>query len=647
MVIGELKVILAASIGDFKSRMKDAMETVRLYGMYAKDNLDKASTSFQSGFKKIGDGIHLAKEKVMSALKIMTIGLTAFVGALGVVSWQGSKYAEELWRAWVDASGKIAASGKDLDKFSSSIINMATKSKFSMIEIANATKLAASFNLDETESLRAVSAAMDYSMGVGEDLTSSIDGISRALLVFKDRHLTAKDAADILAKANIDSRVTAEDMQQSLRALGPIANKLKWDFKDVVAMLAVFKDEGMEGGRIMMGLASVLNDAMDPTSALGKEIEKTGVNIKDSTGKVKDIITLLRDLKTSGADVSLIFNHLNGVIGPGLSNVVDKGASSLQKYLKEFNNINGFSKQLSTTFEKTLPGAFGFFTARLKDLPVVLSLFLKGSLFSLFTPMQTALKDLTNIIDRTDFAKKLDAALTPTFKAMGKWIGNLINKWSDFILNLKPGDIENAVKSIETFFNNLWNTINNITIGIKALAGAIISIGDAIRTIPTSLSKLSTTVIPGFDAITSMFSGNKVNNTTPGNQGMQGQTGESKKEVERRSSTDVIKEVISKSMKIGPEFVNSITTELQNSGKDIEDLNEDIEKTTTEIKDGSKVFMTTIEKQVNSVVGLSDEILDVLVKINNKNLYLQARLEAMERRVAAINASQSNRKGGI
>lgn len=457
---------MSAAIGDFKNRMKDAMDTVRLYGMYAKENLDKASASFQSGFKKIGDGVNTAKERIGGALSIMGKAFIALGGTIALISWQGSKYAEDLWRAWVDASGKIAASGADLDKFGSSLIGMATKSKFGLNEVANAAKLAAQFNLNEAQTLDAVSAAMNYSMGVGDDLSASIDGISRAMLVFKDRNLTAKDAADILAKANIDSRVSAEDMQMSLRALGPIANKLKWDFKDVVAMLAVFKDEGIDGGRVMMGLANVLNDVMDPTSQLGKEIKATGVSIKDGSGKVKDIVTLLTDLKTSGADTSEIFNHLNGVIGPGLANVVEKGSGALQKYVRDFSNIDGYAKKLSTTFEKTLPGAFQFFVARLKDLPVVMSFFLKDSLTALFTPMQKALGDLTAMIDKSGLAKKIDAALTPVFKAIGGFIAGLISSWTLFISKLSADDISKAIKGVQTYLKDLWDTLKKIFSGI-------------------------------------------------------------------------------------------------------------------------------------------------------------------------------------
>jgi TP901 family phage tail tape measure protein len=471
MILGELKVILSAAIGDFKSRMKEAIDTVKLYGMYAKENIDKASNSFQSGFKKIGEGIQIAKDRITGALELMGKAFIALGGTIALISWQGSKYAEDLWRAWVDASGKIAAAGADLDKFGSSVINMATKSKFGLIEVANATKLAARFNLDEVKTLESVRAAMDYAMATGDDLTTSINGIARAMMVFRDKNLTGKDAANILTKANIDSRVSAEDMEMALRSLGPLANKLKWDFKDLVAMLAVFKDNNIEGGRAMMGLAAIMNDVLDPTSELGKEISKTGISIKDSSGKVKDIITLMTDLKRAGSDTSLIFNKLSAIIGPGLSNVVEKGTGALNGYIRTFSNLGDYAKTLASQFEMTLPGAFEFFVARLKDLPVVLSFFMKDSLTALFTPMQKALGDLTLMIDKSGFAKKLDIALTPVLKSIGEWISKILKNWTEFIEKLKPEDIQIAIKKIQEFFIELSTILKKAFEGIdfKAL----------------------------------------------------------------------------------------------------------------------------------------------------------------------------------
>ena len=737
MVIGELKVILSAAIGDFKSRMKDAMDTVRLYGMYAKENMDKAAASFQNGFKKIGDGVNTAKERIGGALSIMGKAFIALGGTIALISWQGSKYAEDLWRAWVDASGKIAASGADLDKFGSSLIGMATKSKFGLNEVANAAKLAAQFNLNEAQTLDAVSAAMNYSMGVGDDLSASIDGISRAMLVFKDRNLTAKDAADILAKANIDSRVSAEDMQMTLRALGPIANKLKWDFKDVVAMLAVFKDEGIDGGRVMMGLANVLNDIMDPTSALGKEIKSTGVNIKDASGKVKDIVTLLRDLKNSGADTSAIFNHLNGIIGPGLSNVVDKGSGALQKYIRDFSNVDGYAKKLSTTFEKTLPGAFQFFVARLKDLPVVMSFFLKDSLTNLFTPMQKALGDLSAMIDKSGLAKKIDAALTPAFKAIGEWISQIINKWTDFISKLSADDISKAIKGVQAYLKDLWDTlkkifsgidvgqlfkglvtafmllvaiigrlgvifsnlpdwVKNIVIlggafmllggpaiigGIAALVGGLWKLVAAIGGVKAAggLASLGKLGVPGAVIAGGLGlgvgAGMAIEKWGPGisqniykathqykpkgpvmefgwggNEGGGLMTADERAKFENKTpttGTEKIKSALQDAMKIESDFAKSLDKEFENLGMNTEELNGEIEKTRAGIQDETKNFMSTFTKTGDKIVNLNNETINLMIQSQNKVAYLQARLDALEKRVASIRITQSTKKQGL
>lgn len=738
MVIGELKVILSAAIGDFKSRMKDAMDTVRLYGMYAKENMDKASASFQNGFKKIGEGVNTAKERITGALSLMGKAFIALGGTIALISWQGSKYAEDLWRAWVDASGKIAASGADLDKFGSSLIGMATKSKFGLNEVANAAKLAAQFNLNEAQTLDAVSAAMNYSMGVGDDLSASIDGISRAMLVFKDRNLTAKDAADILAKANVDSRVSAEDMQITLRALGPIANKLKWDFKDVVAMLAVFKDEGIDGGRVMMGLANVLNDIMDPTSALGKEIKATGVNIKDASGKVKDIVTLLRDLKNSGADTSAIFNHLNGIIGPGLSNVVDKGSGALQKYIRDFSNVDGYAKKLSTTFEKTLPGAFQFFVARLKDLPVVMSFFLKDALTNLFTPMQKALGELSAMVDKSGLAKKIDAALTPAFKAMGEWIAQIINKWTDFISKLSADDISKAIKGVQTYLKDLWNTLQKIFSGIDvgqlfkglvtafmllisiigrlgvwfsnlpdwvknlvilgtafmllggpAIVGGIASLVAGIWKLVAAigaikaaggLAILSKLGIPGLLAAGAIFTGGKViqgfkeasatskSDDYKAYQSAGGKLGPGIwKEMQEaghtsafgiplnpnagketpRPGVEKIKEALTEAMKIETDFAKSLDKEFETMGMNTDELNGEIEKTRAGIQDETKNFMSTFTKTGDKIVNLNNETINLMIQSQNKVAYLQARLDALEKRVASIRITQSTKKQGL
>lgn len=554
MVIGELSVILSAAIGGLTSSLKTAGTAISNYTKNVSAAAKTASSQMNEGFKQIGAGLNTAKDTIIGALGIITKTFIALGGTIALIAWQGAKYAEDLWMAWTDAAGKIAAISPELDKFGSAIMNMAGKSKYTMTEAASAAKAAADEMLNEAQTLAVISAAMDYSTARGDNLTASVTGIAKAIRIFAKDNLTASDAADVLTKANIDAKVKASELEYPLRSLSGISKRLGWDFKDLIALLELFQKHNLEGGRVMMTLGNIINDVIDPTSklgkqiagnskdsdkykeiqaelaleiantgveaitskekikilkeelaktkkdstefkeitavlalemakagvnaitskekiaALGKELKLTGVNIRDSSGKVKDVVTLFRDLKTAGIDTSEIFARMSVLVGPAFREAVEDSGDELKNFRKSLDDTKNMARDTAAVFEMTLPGALGYFTARMKEIPTRLSFFLKDSLTAFFTPMQKAIAQLGEEVTKSGVAKKIDAALTPIFATLGGYISKILINWADFISKLKPEDIEERIKKIQGFFKDLWEILKKAFEGIDFAA---------------------------------------------------------------------------------------------------------------------------------------------------------------------------------
>jgi len=630
---------------------------------------------------------------------------------MAIVSWQGAKYAEDLWMAWTDAADKIAATSPQLDAFSASISNMGAKSKFTMNELAQVSRIAADNLLNEKQTLEAVAAAMDLSTGRGGSLSAATEVISKAMRIFKDDSLSAAKAADILTRAELSAGVQADDLQSAFSMIAPITKKLGWDFADLVGLLGTLKIHGADSGRSIMQLSGLLKDISEPTSNLGKEMSKAGVAIDITGGHTADLISLLKSMKNAGIDVDKIIDSLGTRVGPQLAEAMKEGGSAVKALTDQLNSADGIAKKMSSTFEMTFGGAFSYLMARFKDFPTRLSMFLSGSLTSLFTPLQKGLGSIYTAIENSGLAKKLDAVLKPVFSQLGTWISSILSKWSEFISKITSKDIENAVNRIKIKFKELSDWIREVFSGVdfKSLAkgllealasvinigksmavafaklpewqknivlitGAFVALGGAsivagILSVVGAVGQLTTAIL-GLNAAKAAGGAAAVAGAGAGTAvpmgvaaggaiaaGMYGLNEAKKGPMGLLAAPATLMMTAISGAKGGV----SAATSMINKSSGNEDLTKSFEKginntgelekeaeaTRKELKEKSEQFMNLFGDTTGKIVESNNDIISLMTELANKVVTLQSNLDSINNRIAALSLSQKSRTSGI
>lgn len=93
-----------------------------------------------------------------------------------------------------------------------------------------------------------------------------------------------------------NSTASVADLQQGLSNAGPIAQQFGLGFEETLAILALFRDRGIQGAEAGTQLKSMLVGLTQPTARTTAAFRDLGVSLTDSQGRIRPVNDLINDL---------------------------------------------------------------------------------------------------------------------------------------------------------------------------------------------------------------------------------------------------------------------------------------------------------------------------------------------------------------
>lgn len=390
------------------------------------------------------------------------------------------------------AMSKVAAvsgaAGDDLDALTEKAKEMGASTKFSASEAAEAFNYMAMAGWKTEDMLSGIEGVLNLAAAAGSDLATTSDIVTDALTAMG---YSAKDAgrlADVMAAASSNANTNVEMMGQTFQYAAPIIGSMGYNMEDAAKAIGLMANAGIKGEKAGTALRSVLTRLAAPPKECADALEKLGVSITDSNGKMKSLDDVMLELRKSfsGLSETQQTQYAKSIAGAeamsGLLAIVNASEADYNKLSAAIDNSAGSAAKMAGVMQNNVAGKMTQLKSQLEGVYITIWNKVEPAVSKAISNISKALKN----VNWDSFGKKAGDALGKVVDIF-TW---LLEHGEVVISAIKGVIAAFVVTKIVNFTSSMIGTITALNNAVKAaegFSGALAGIGKAVSMNPVGL----------------------------------------------------------------------------------------------------------------------------------------------------------------
>ncbi len=210
-----------------------------------------------------------------------------------------------------------------------------------------------SAGLSVTEQLDAFNDTIMLSRAMGSELSQTVEGMVDIVRAFGLEFANTREIADQLTKTIISSNQQFYTLSRALTYASSTARLTNNTLAETTAMLGVMANAGIKGSMAGTVLRRAMTNLMSPTGDMAGLIYELGLNIYDTTGRMKPFINIMGEIGdklqgTTDEYKNMVFEVLFGRRAiAGQIVLFNYGSQALRKYANEIENAGGTTERVA------------------------------------------------------------------------------------------------------------------------------------------------------------------------------------------------------------------------------------------------------------------------------------------------------------
>ncbi|MBE5974356.1 MAG: phage tail tape measure protein [Paenibacillaceae bacterium] len=217
--------------------------------------------------------------------------------------------------------------------------------------------------------LKGLPGVMTLAAAFGEDLGSVSGTVTDTMEAFGLQANHSARMIDVLAQASISTNTSLDMMGKALQGAAPAASAFGYSIEDTAMAVGLMSDAGIQGEAAGQSLKSLLTHLSEPTKLVQNYMDRLSVSLKDSSGEMKPLGTMLSDLKSgfSGLSNAQKEEYASGLAGKdGMAGFLAMMEGSDEEFIRlkdAMENSEGAAKKLSDVRMDNLAGDVSLFSS--------------------------------------------------------------------------------------------------------------------------------------------------------------------------------------------------------------------------------------------------------------------------------------------
>ncbi|WYD28169.1 phage tail tape measure protein [Fusobacterium animalis] len=465
---------------------------------------EKQLLAQQAAFKSAKGTFKNVKDKFNTGLKYAaTAGIAATVG-IGISS---AKEYLEFDKQMIKVKALTGATAEEYEALKKKAMEVGKTTIFTSEEAAAGMEKFALAGFKPKEIIAAIPPIFDLATASGEDFIMISDMISDHMNAFNIGINDVGHAADILANTMSRSNTNIQMLGEAFKYVSSSAHDLNIDLATASAAVGLMGDQAIKSGQAGRDLKQAFAKIAD--SKVQKDLQKLGINVKNSKGEFIGLVDFVRQLekvtgKMSGIEKLAFLKEMFGDQGALAMNklltatkevngVMYKGADALAQFAKENENATGKAKEMANTILDSDSGKWALLESAISDVKIKIgqAIFTKGGKQLLDVAIEW-LNELSNVLSG-NFNDTKANKFWQSFIENGKifldalvQIGKAL--WGIFTILNKIGidkiliflTILSVLSKIVQFITVIIPIIKVVWMVISAIGAAIAAVGGAV-----------------------------------------------------------------------------------------------------------------------------------------------------------------------
>jgi TP901 family phage tail tape measure protein len=369
------------------------------------------------------------------------------------------------------------ATGETMESAGRRVLEMSSSMMASSLDLATAMRTLAQAGLSAQDSLRALPAAMNFAQ-VGEtDAKTGTNLLLGSMTAFKETAADLPHIGDVFAKAGKLARQTPEAIGESMKQASSIASRFNISMEETGAVLVELGRKNIGGSAAGTAIRAMMEDLMGRTSAARKAIQALGVEMYDSEGRFRSIVSIIEEMKAKLSTQTQqgqnnFINEIAGQRGGKVLLTLLEGAKGelqgINEQLLHASDNLGFMQRAASELKDTTKG----------QLSEAMNT-LQADLISAFQSNSGGMHDLAVYLKQTFASAEFRNGVNSTASSVAHLVEELIKAGpaveavAKAYIALKAGMLAGDVAGAAvTGFMNLRKALDFVRIGFVSLATA-------------------------------------------------------------------------------------------------------------------------------------------------------------------------------
>lgn len=399
--------------------------------------------------------------------------------------------------------------------------NVGMKTKFTVVEVADAARFLAMAGLNVNAIQQAISPIADIALVGDTELGKTADLVTNIMTAYNIAPNQMRNAADIMTNTFTMSNTTLTEIAEAYKYAASLLSAGKVPFEEATAAIGVLGDAGIKGSQAGTTMRTIMANIANPTKKQREAWDAIGVSRIDKNGKRKSLLQIFQELHDKNLDVDAYYNIFHKTAASGavaLAAHADKWATV---YLENFLS-GGMTRRLAEEKQNTFKGLVAQLESVFTDQGVTAFNGVQGILRGW---MKSAINwmDPNKNPDAQKVFKEVANSLIEFIQVLidaSKWFvwffdkfGGIVKTWAKFQLMIWP--VVKAVTAFRSAFLGL--------LGLRKVSSVLIGFSSIFGNLNKKLLVLGTTLKQGgwfkqkIGGSIATFLGNTVPVAPPGN----------------------------------------------------------------------------------------------------------------------------------
>ena len=408
--------------------------------------------------EKAADGFSVMKGALAN---LVADGIRATISGLKDLAKQTFDVGSSFESAMSQVGAVSGANAEEIEKLTEKAEEMGAKTKFSATESAEAFNYMAMAGWKTEDMLGGIEGIMNLAAASGADLATASDIVTDALTAMGYSAQDAGKLADVMAAASSNANTNVEMMGSTFQYAAPIVGALGYNMEDTAIAIGLMANAGIKADKAGTALRSVLTRLSAPPKECANEMEKLGLSMTDSNGKMKDLYTILTELRIKFKDLSeteqtAAAKHIAGAEAmSGLLAIVNAADTDFQKLTNAVYESEGAAAKMAETMQDNVGGKLTLLKSKIEGIMIKLFKRASGS-------MKEGIDTVGEALDTVDWDK------------VGDNIGKFATKAAEFFKYIitNGGTIISVLKNVGTIFATVF-VAGKITSFVMAFSGLV------------------------------------------------------------------------------------------------------------------------------------------------------------------------------